>query len=548
MVSMKIWSDSLSYLNSIRDGYVSHIERILTDDCKSDCTTDKGAVDRLHYNAECGDPWECRGDCRVSEPLYDARTHFPLDQEHAFRLAEHHLQLANTLHIQACDASHWLICNPVETGNIAVIDEEALAFLGKFRVPTTLQEIMAPRNLPIAALLATVLVFLDLGFLCDLDQTPVVDSEHSRVSTLSAWLHITNACNLRCHYCYVSKSPDHMQQETLRCAVDAVIRSAVRHAYGSVHLKYAGGEATLQMPQVIATHDYAQKLAQEHHLRLSASLLSNGTIMTQRMIEQLKERHIHVMISLDGIGTAHDGQRPYLDGRSGSFAMVDRTISRLLVKGLRPSINVTVSQRNIADLSSLISYILERDLHFSLSYYRENDCSASQTDLRFSEAQMIDGMREAFTYIEQHLPKRRIVDSLIDKGDMRAPHHYTCGIGRNYLVINQRGEVAKCQADLASIVTTIQADDPLQEVRSERRGMQAIDVDHKEGCHTCTWRYWCGGGCPLVTYRMTGRNDIRSPNCAIYKALYPEAVRLEALRLLTYETPIVLENPTPTYM
>jgi uncharacterized protein len=191
----------------------------------------------------------------------------------------------------------------------------------------------------------------------------------------------------------------------------------------------------------------------------------------------------------------------------------------------------------------LLSYIIERDLHFSLSYYRENECSASTTDLQFSEKQMIDGMLTAFSFLEQHLPKRRIVDSLIDKGDMRAPHHYTCGIGRDYLVINERGKVTKCQADLTRIVTTIQADDPLHEIRNERIGMQAIDVDQKEGCRTCTWRYWCGGGCPLVTYRMTGRNDLLSPNCAIYKALFPKAVRLEALRLLTYETPIALENP-----
>ncbi len=543
---MKIWSDSLSYLNSIRARYVSHVERILSDEwtndsASGDCANDTPYYDVQYQNLNDEGPDDCNnGD------NYVPRTHVALNQEYVSRLAEHHLQLTNTLHIQACDASHWLICNPVEAGNIAVTDEEALAFLANFRVPTTAQEIIAPRNLPIAGLLATVLIFLDLGFLCDRDQTPVVPSEHSDGSTLSAWLHITNACNLRCHYCYVSKSPDHMEQETARRAVDAVIRSAVRHTYGSVHLKYAGGEATLQMPQVMATHDYAQRLAQEHHLRLSASLLSNGTIMTQRMIEQLKERHIRVMISLDGIGTAHDQQRPYLDGAKGSFAMVNRTISRLLANGLRPSINVTVSQRNIADLPTLLSYILERDLPFSLSYYRENDCSSSMTDLQFSEAQMIDGMRAAFISIEQHLPKRRIVDSLIDKGDMRAPHHYTCGMGRNYLVINQRGEVTKCQADLGRRVTTIGADDPLQEIRSERGGMQAIDVDHKEGCRTCTWRYWCGGGCPLVTYRMTGRNDIRSPNCAIYKALYPDAVRLEALRLLTYETPTVFDNPFPT--
>jgi uncharacterized protein len=329
-----------------------------------------------------------------------------------------------------------------------------------------------------------------------------------------------------------------MEKEVSRQAVDVVMRSAVRHGYRHVHLKYAGGEAMLQQAQVIATHDYALQQAQEYNLHLSASLLSNGTIMTQQMIEKLKERHIHVMISLDGLGAAHDQQRTFINGSKGSFFLVDRIISRLIANDFRPSINVTVSQRNIADLPALLSYILARDLHFTLSYYRENDCSSLIDDLQFSEKQMIDGMRAAFASIEQQLPRRRIVDSLIDKGNMKAPHHYTCSMGRNYLVINQRGEIARCQADITRTVTTIHADDPLQEIRGERTGMQAIDVDQKEGCSICTWRYWCGGGCPLVTYRMTGRNDLRSPNCAIYKALFPEAVRLEALRLLTYETPI----------
>jgi uncharacterized protein len=552
---MKIWSDSLSYLNIIHNGYVNHIERFLSDGYRDNYTSDECVAERSYFNAEYVGPreGECAGDCDGCDADYfpedeksnfcGTRNQFTLDYKYVSLLAKHRLQLVNALHMQTCDVSHRLICNPIEAGNIAVIDEEALAFLGHFRVPTTVQEIIATKNLSIELLLPAVLVFLDLGFLYDLDQPHVVCSEQSGGAILSAWLHITNACNLRCHYCYVSKSPDHMEQETSRRAVDAIIRSAVRHGYRRVHLKYAGGEAALQMPQVIATHDYAQQQAQEHHLRLSATLLSNGTIMTQRMIEQLKERHIHISISLDGIGRAHDQQRPFIDGTKGSFAMVDRTISRLLANDLRPSINVTVSQRNIAGLSNLLSYILERDIHFALSYYRENDCSASMADLQFSEAQMIDGMRAAFAYIERHLPKQRIIDSLIDKGSMRAPHQYTCGIGRNYLVINQRGEVAKCHADITRTVTTIQADDPLHEIRSEHTGMQAIDVDHKEGCRTCTWRYWCAGGCPMVTYRMTGRNDIRSPNCAIYKALYPEAVRLEALRLLKYAKPIAFENP-----
>jgi uncharacterized protein len=33
---------------------------------------------------------------------------------------------------------------------------------------------------------------------------------------------------------------------------------------------------------------------------------------------------------------------------------------------------------------------------------------------------------------------------------------------------------------------------------------------------------------------MTGRYNLKSPHCNIYKALYPEVLRLEGLRLLKY--------------
>jgi uncharacterized protein len=59
-----------------------------------------------------------------------------------------------------------------------------------------------------------------------------------------------------------------------------------------------------------------------------------------------------------------------------------------------------------------------------------------------------------------------------------------------------------------------------------------LSVDEKAECRTCTFRYRCAGGCPLETYRVTGRWDIKSPNCNIYKTLLPEALRLEGLRLM----------------
>jgi uncharacterized protein len=56
--------------------------------------------------------------------------------------------------------------------------------------------------------------------------------------------------------------------------------------------------------------------------------------------------------------------------------------------------------------------------------------------------------------------------------------------------------------------------------------------DEKEGCQSCPFRFHCAGGCPLETYRATGRWDVRSPHCRIYQTLLPAALRLEGLRLM----------------
>ena len=458
-------------------------------------------------------------------------------EEDACHLSIHAFVCSETLHIQKCDDAHWLVCNPVGAGKVAVLDVEAYTLLTRFRTPQMLQDVTQDGHRSSASVARAVSIFVRLGFLQDLDEpTPVLKQEQS--PRLSAWMHVTNACNLRCHYCYVRKTSEHMADDTAKRAVDAIIRSATSYHYQGIHLTYAGGEATLNLPQVLITHDYAFQQAQKHGLSFSANIISNGAALPQRAIEQLKQRQIGMMISLDGIGAYHDQQRPLINGQ-GSFTLVDRAITRLLAHGLVPSINVTVTQRNLAELPRLLAYILERDLPFGLSYYRDNECSTHLADLQFTDTQMIDGMRNAFTYIEEHLPRRKLLGALVDKANTRAPHQYACGVGRNYMVIDQRGGVAKCQVDIAHTVATIDDANPLRMVREDRQSVQALPVEEKEGCRSCDWRYWCSGGCPMLTYRLTGRSDIKSPNCAIYKALFPEALRLEALRLLKYEEPIL---------
>ncbi|NJL35273.1 MAG: radical SAM protein [Chloroflexaceae bacterium] len=352
--------------------------------------------------------------------------------------------------------------------------------------------------------------------------------------TLVAWLHTTDRCNLRCDYCYLPHLPTDMTIETGQAAIDATLRSAQAHGYRRIKLKYAGGEALLRFPFVAELHRYAEHATHMHGIGLDGVVLSNGTLLTAAMVNELQALGLRLMLSLDGVGTAHDRQRSYANGR-GSWEQVARAVDLALAYGLVPDISITVSGRNAADLPALVAWVLERDLPFGLNFYRENDYAASNADLRYEEQQMIEGMRAAYRVIEQNLPCRSLLASLVDRANLAVAHSRTCGVGQNYLVFDWRGQVAKCQMQMRQTVASAADVDPLAAVRADSAGIQNIDVKEKTGCRDCAWKHWCTGGCPLATYRATGRYDVQSPNCTIYRTLYPEVVRLEQMRVQRYE-------------
>lgn len=376
-----------------------------------------------------------------------------------------------------------------------------------------------------------VIDFVELGYLTECRETKLEMSDAP--TTLSAWLHITDRCNLRCSYCYFPHHRVDMSIETGRAAVDATFRSALQGGYKRVKLKYAGGEPLIRFAVVAELQRYAQAVADEMGIELEGVLLSNGTLLTERIVQEMQTLDLHMMISLDGLHGAHDRQRPFATGR-GSSDVVQNAIDLALTWGLTPDISVTISGRNVDELPAVLQWILARDLPFGLNFYRENDLSATQDGLRLEEEGIMAGMLAAYKIIEDNLPRRSLLGSLIDRANLSAPHVRTCGVGHSYLVFDHQGHISKCQMAMHDRIASIDDLDPLALIRQSGNGVINLNVSQKEGCRDCEWQHWCTGGCPLATYRATGRYDVKSPFCNIYKALFPAAVRLEGLRLLRY--------------
>ncbi len=460
-------------------------------------------------------------------------------------------QIAPTLHRALLPDEYQLYFNHNGPASVVVLNPPAQRVLEAFAQPITLQESLSkvPELSPSEAL-QTARNLAALGLLTQVtSEQPAVISQqfsgfnpkskkhNSQPAILTVWLHVTNQCNLRCPYCYIHKTPDEMEIEQGREAVAAVFRSAVQNGFSRVKLKYAGGEPTLHFKLLILLHDYAQELADEHDLALDGVVLSNGVALSHRMIEEMNARGLRLMISLDGVGDTHDAMRPFVNGH-GSFAHVERTLDRLTDRDLTPTISITVSARNLAGLPETVAYVLARGLPFTLNFYRENDCSASFTDLVYQDDQIIAAMRAAFAVIEANLPKHSILASLTDRARLDIPHNHPCGVGQSYMVIDQFGKIAKCHMEMGRAIADVSHPDPLNVIRLDQLGVQNPAVVEKTGCQDCIWRYWCAGGCPALTYRTMGRWDVKSPNCRVYQTLFPEVLRLEGLRLMKWGSDI----------
>jgi len=187
------------------------------------------------------------------------------------------------------DAERHVLFGPHGNGGVVVVNLAARKLFHELAQPRTLADLAASGYDPDRArAVLTRLLEHDLIYPPDADPAP----QFRKSTRLTVWLHITNACNLRCPYFYVRKSDEAMDHTTARGTVDALDRSAVGNQFRSIRLKYAGGEASLNTAVLFAMHDYAVVRCAQSGLGLSTGLLSNGVAISDRLARELAAREM----------------------------------------------------------------------------------------------------------------------------------------------------------------------------------------------------------------------------------------------------------------
>jgi len=356
------------------------------------------------------------------------------------------------------------------------------------------------------------------------------------VKSMSTWLHIANCCNLCCPYCYIAnKGKEFMSLSVANSYLDKLEQTVTEHQLKLLTIRFAGGEPTLHKNLMIYLAGQIQKRFVAKGVRTQLILLTNGTILDSELIDLIKSHSMRVCISLDGLGKWHDETRFYKNG-SGSFDRVSRNLNLYLESGIKPTISTTITDRNIPGIPELSRFLIDANLSFRYSLYRDN-VGDYKTYENFIQ-KVSDVLNDCYDYYantirnQKTTSKHQFCEINLD----RKPHLRSCNIGFSGVTVNHVGDVFLCQAKMDK--------NPIGNVKDKATLLQMAwsqntfpelctkDVFDYDNCRQCQWSLVCAGGCPVVNFGANGSAATSSPYCKLFKAVIPRLIEIKALQLI----------------
>lgn len=367
-----------------------------------------------------------------------------------------------------------------------------------------------------------------------------IDSGIINPNSLGFWIHITNNCNLDCSYCFVEgKSNTSMSVEVIKSTTHYIANTAKLLGTNMFHLSFAGGEPTLAIPLMEIFQDQLLEELKGTDIKFSTSVLSNGTIVNERLISLLKRPNIGIGISLDGFENSHNTFRVFKDSRTGSWDVILQNIEILRKNSVIPSIMATISRETSSTLPQLVKWACENKFKTHLSIVQQTNCSLEE-DLQREECKsLINDLIEAFemTFAELEDPNV-LIDPAVDLSIEEFHFDYPasgacCGVGNSYLVIKPNGHIVTCPTTIHEVGVP-----PSDNLTSCFKGVfdylpsQRKYESLEDDCLNCKWFPVCAGGCPMMNLRINGHPFTKSPMCEFFEYIIPRYLIFFGKKLL----------------
>jgi uncharacterized protein len=342
-------------------------------------------------------------------------------------------------------------------------------------------------------------------------------------------INVSNTCNMACKYCYANGGIYYTHGELMNkdTAINAIAFSFSRFSHIH-HINFFGGEPTLNENVIELIYKYIEHLYTSGFISYfpSFGITTNCYILSNHMLEMIRDYKFSISISLDGPGEIHDKLRIDKCGQKTHDAIVSN-IKRIINMNITPEFECTYTREHYDSGITII------DL---MDYFYNNfGCNILHCPIVVAEPgsdlyipleevskMYADAVRYTIHNLMVRTPKSlsnvvRILDSL----ENRLPITDYCSAGESLIAINADGNVFPC------FMLMDQTEYCLGNVNEEKPDIVFSDSLHKllsgankwsnGSCQKCWAQPLCFGclGEDIARHEETCRSSIieRSHSC-----------------------------------
>ena len=324
-------------------------------------------------------------------------------------------------------------------------------------------------------------------------------------------LFLTDACNLRCVYCYASAGDapksTMLDFEAGAAGIRLVAQLTKQAGQDGFAVSFHGaGEPTLAWNLLVRLSSYAREVAMQESLRVSLTTCTNG-VMSVEHAHWLARNTEGATVSLDGDAAIQDAARPCRNG-SGSFEQVAQTLDIFKSENFYHSIRATITSQNVCRMADMVEMMTDR---FSASHLQFDPVLVSGRCLE-TGCQAVDPDTFALEFM-------RACDRARDRGSelgfsilsVESLRTYYCCAVSDGLTVTHDGLVTSCfdvcRPDHPYADRFIYgAYDPIsREIRIDREKLEQLrcrNACRLSTCENCFCKYMCSGDCTTNAMRQ----------------------------------------------
>ncbi len=306
---------------------------------------------------------------------------------------------------------------------------------------------------------------------------------------LSAMIELTNACNFKCIHCYVSKcSEQFLEKKVIFNLLDTLKK------FGCLKISYTGGEPLLH-PDFSEIIDYTEKNGFQY------TILSNGYLLTDRLVDKFKNSKLFQSIHLSFYGVTPDTHNS-VTGVSDSHQKLMDWLRKLTEKNVKFILKTSIMKQNYIEWQNIMEFCDSMNYRqvseFTLLPAENGDFKPLEYALGYGELLAVNLILQ-----EKYNKKLALNSNYSDK--TKFLESAVCVAGKNKLAVSYNGDVFPCISLRKSFGNIL--NDKFEDIWYNNKELDEIrEIRNSDvaGCRDCDMIKYCKYRCPGVSYAYYG--------------------------------------------